>query len=134
MYDLRMTNPHAFSSPLRLRPGSPRALNQLRLLWLLGWTSAAIAAHFGVNRTTIWRRLKTHGLNGPEKPDERETLAEAEARDDDRCPDARRRARGEGTGRPRAENDGSGERENAARRDTKGTRWNVYGRLEAHSP
>jgi len=75
-----MTKPHAFPSPPRLRPDSPRALNQLRLLWLLGWTAADIAAHFRVNRTTIWRRLRVHSLRGPELPDERERLAEAEAR------------------------------------------------------
>jgi hypothetical protein len=80
MYDPAMTKPHPFPSPPRLRPDSARALNQLRLLWLLGWTGADIAAHFGVNRTTIWRRLKTHGLRGPEQPEERERLAEAEAR------------------------------------------------------
>jgi hypothetical protein len=49
-------------------------------LWLLGWITADIAAHFGVSRTTVWRRLRAHGLLGPELPEERERLAEAEAR------------------------------------------------------
>jgi hypothetical protein len=65
----------------RLRPDSERALRQLRLVWLLGWTVPDIAAWLQVGPATVYRRVQKHGLNTPAAPGEIDSLIAGEVRD-----------------------------------------------------
>lgn len=65
----------------RLRPDSERALRQLRLVWLLGWTVPNIAAWLSTGPATIYKRLQQHGLCGPAGPGEMDRLVAEEVRD-----------------------------------------------------
>ena len=56
------------------RSKSARELRDIRLLWLLGYSIPQIAARLGRHRGTIWKRIKTHGLDSPEEPLERARL------------------------------------------------------------
>ena len=56
------------------RSNSARELRDIRLLWLLGYSIPQIATRLGRHRGTIWKRIKTHGLDSPEEPLERASL------------------------------------------------------------
>ncbi len=68
-------------TPPRLRPDRERALRQLRLVWLLGWTVPDIAAWLQVGPATVYRRVQKHGPGAPAAPGEIDHLVAEEVRD-----------------------------------------------------